>query len=106
MENTNNHNGEHKEILEAIGDLAIQIDRRFAQVDQRFDYIEQRLDNMSARLDMMEKDLADIKVRLANLEKHTIEDADALAKDVIKLKERVSWLEDQIKQLRVAPAQT
>ena len=51
---------------------------------------------------MIENELKDIKERLIRLEKRTIEDADASAKDILELRHRVEILENKVNQLQPA----
>lgn len=57
---------------------------------------------ITGELRMIRNELEEIKKRLNILEKRTIEDADAAAKDVVELRRRVENLEKQIKQLQAS----
>ncbi len=55
---------------------------------------------MTAGFRMIREELDDIKNRLEKLEKRTLEDADASARDVLELRQRVDMLEKQVRQLQ------
>lgn len=57
------------------------------------------INELSGQIRMIETELADIKQRLIRLEKRTIEDADASAKDVLELRKRVEVLEEKVRHL-------
>ncbi|MDD2758537.1 MAG: hypothetical protein PHD72_04180 [Patescibacteria group bacterium] len=108
------------DVLEAINDFAEKtedrfnkmddrfnkMDGRFNKVDDRFILLEQKVDQNHLELlgyiRMIETELKDIKERLTRLEKRTIEDADAAAKDVLELRHRVEVLEEKVRQLQPA----
>jgi tetrahydromethanopterin S-methyltransferase subunit G len=92
-----------KEDLEKeIEGLARLVKENFDKVDERLDKVDERLENMSAQLDLIQLDIADIKQKLAILEKRAREDADAVAADVLKLKKRVEALEKQVQILQAS----
>lgn len=51
---------------------------------------------------MLRNELDDIKTQLRELEKRTIEDANVAAQDILKLQNRVSALEAQVRQMQAA----
>ena len=70
--------------------------------EKRFDSAEKRFDSIESHLFEIQRELEDIRKRLEALEKRTLEDVDAVAKDLIKLKERVDVLEVQIRQMQTS----
>ena len=72
--------------------LEKKIDRKIDALDNKF----------TIELRSIHNDLGEIKMRLTKLEKRTIEDADAAAKDVLELRNRVDMLEKQVRQLQSA----
>ncbi len=80
----------------------------FSKADGKM--LEKRLDGkisqvhleLSGQLRMIEIDIKDIKERLTRLEKRTIEDADATAKDVLELRRRIEALENKVRELQPA----
>lgn len=57
---------------------------------------------MDAGFRMVREELEDIKARLTKLEKRTLEDADAAAKDILELRKRIDALEKQVRLLKPA----
>lgn len=64
--------------------------------------IESLETKMDAGFRMISEELEEIKARLTKLEKRTLEDADAAAKDVLELRQRVEALEKQVRTLQTA----
>ena len=97
-----------------IEDLAVMVQRGFDGVDKRFDKVESRLDSIEVGLDNIEGEvrqmrieikqiwnkLEEIEQKLKEISKTTKEDADAIASDVIDLRRRVEFLENQIKKIQ------
>ena len=79
--------------------------KNFATKDD-FRILEKRIDALDNKLTIelraIHNDLDEIKVRLTKLEKRTLEDADAAAKDVLELRNRVEMLEKQVRKLQTA----
>lgn len=64
--------------------------------------VEKLQTEMTAGFRMVREELDEIKARLTKLEKRTLEDADAAAKDVLELRHRVDSLEKQVRLLQSA----
>gem|GEM_PF-2981635 len=64
--------------------------------------MEQGFSAINTRLDGIDKELEDIKAHLARVEKMAKEDADAAAKEILNLKQRVSMLEKIVLKLQAA----
>ena len=64
------------------------------------DEIEDMRTEMTAGFRMIQEELNGIKARLTKLEKRTIEDADAAAKDILELRRRLDMLESKVRQLQ------
>ena len=74
-------------------------------LEKRFDRKIDALDNkLTIELRSISNDLDEIKTRLTKLEKRTLEDADAAAKDVLELRQRIDALERQVRALQAASA--
>lgn len=89
------------------------VDKRFEQVDKRFDKIEAEIVGLreemheqfrQLRLEIKQiwNKLEEIEQKLGKISQTSKEDADALASDVFDLRQRVEFLENQIKELRRA----
>lgn len=82
------------------------MDASFDAVDKRFENLHQemneRFDGVAMDIRAIRADIADIKTRLTALEKRTIEDANAAAKEILELKERLEKVERQVTQLQQA----
>lgn len=100
-----------------IDDLAIMVQKGFLAVDKKFDDLETKLNKKieglrfemkaefaSVRSDIrrLENSLDEIKERLAQLEKRSFEDSDALATEVVDLRKRVTILEKELQKLKMA----
>ena len=68
-------------------------------LDQKIDHV---YSSLSSQIHSVEIELEDIKKRLDRLEKRTIEDADAAAKDILELRKRVEILERRVGDLQPA----
>lgn len=93
-----------------------QVDRRFEQVDRRFEQVDKRFDSLEAQIIDLKEEVRQIRVelkqiwnkleeieqRLEKLFRTAKEDADAIASDVINLRQRVEFLESQIKEMQTA----
>ncbi len=73
-----------------------------ADIKDLRDEIDDLRVEMTAGFRMVREELDEIKARLTKLEKRTIEDADAAAKDVLELRRRVEALEKQVRTLQTA----
>lgn len=112
---------ELKQCFDKIDQRFDKIDQHLEKADQRFDELFSFLaDNMvtkqefgefksemynfrdeaNGRLDAISRELDEIKKRLDALERRTIEDADAAANDILELRHRVEYLEEQFKRLQ------
>lgn len=72
------------------------------KMEQGFAQTEIRFSEVSTRFDGVDKELEDIKAHLARVEKMAKEDADAAAKEIVSLKQRVSVLEKIVMKLQAA----
>ncbi|PIS07242.1 hypothetical protein COZ61_02325 [Candidatus Berkelbacteria bacterium CG_4_8_14_3_um_filter_33_6] len=77
------------------------IDKRFNHIDKRFDKIEHRLGNIESDIRQIKSDINNINERLTRLEKRTLEDDDVLSHEVIDLRNRLTILEKQVKQMKL-----
>ncbi len=83
------HQDERLELLTSeVGKLRIEMREGFARIDQELRSIKERL--------------REIEARLPRVEQRTLEDADALAHDVVDLKKRVNFLEKAVARLKSA----
>lgn len=89
------------------------LENRFGGLEKRFDGLENRFDGLEKKFDRLDekmengflfvnKELADIKERISKLENRTIEDSDAQAEEIMKLKKRIDWLEKQFRRIQPA----
>lgn len=91
-------------------DLLSLEDRMEKRFDGKLESMEGRFDN---KLDLLRNDLIQeirsvrqevelLRRDVERLEKRITEDSDVFAADIIQLKDRVVWLEKQVKQLKLA----
>jgi len=103
-----------------IEDLAIIVNKgfedarkdrneRFAKVDERFDKVEAEINEIKEDTHQIKVEvkqiwnkLDEIEKRLDKLSQTSKEDVDAIIGDVLNLKQRVDFLESQIKELEAA----
>lgn len=100
-----------------IDDLAAMVANGFsdmsARFNERFDGLEQRLSKLGKgqetfRAEMhdefrrIHKEIDDIKIKLDQLSERTLEDDDAINRELLGLRQRVENLEKQFKQLKAA----
>ena len=97
-----------QDILEAINDFAGQVEKRFEGIDRHFEGIDGKLSDIQKEIKRIDTSLFGILQEMESLrhavervEKTAMEDTTALASEVIKLKERVNLLEQQIVQRRL-----
>ncbi len=104
------------EVLEAMNKFAVSVDKRFDGVDKRFDGVDKRFDKIEAeivdikeeirqiRIDLKQiwSKLEEIEQKLGKVSGMAKEDADALGSEVLDLRQRVNFLEKQIKELQTA----
>jgi len=97
------------EILEAINHFSIGVDKRFDGVDKRFDKIEMQITDLTEEVRQMRleikqiwKKLEEIEQRLDKISKTSKEDTGVLASDVLSLRKRVDFLENQVQKLQTS----
>jgi len=97
-------------VMEHIVDLREKMDLGFEQVNARIDRLEERMDRLEARMDKiegrmdrleiridrLEREISEIKVSIDRIEERTLEDDNALNKEVADLKRRVGFLEKKL----------
>lgn len=64
----------NNEIMDALGNFANNVDKRFVSIDKRFDTIDKRFDSIDkhlfridTRLDNLENDVTDIKTTISHI---------------------------------------
>lgn len=76
------------------------------RVEKKIDGVSMKIDtaasSLSSQINSIEIELKDIKQRLERLEKHTIEDADAAASDILALQKRAEISEQKVRDLQPA----
>lgn len=95
-----------------IDELAVMVSNGFEQIEREFKAefaavrSELKSETSSIRADIrrLQEDMNEIKARLERLEKRTMEDDDALAKEVVVLRRRVDSLETELKKMKLAKA--
>ena len=92
-----------------IDKLAQITARGFEQVDKRFDSLEVQIVEIKEDVRQIRNEikqiwnkLDEIEQRLEQISKTSKEDADAIASDVLDLRRRVEFLENQIKEMQSA----
>jgi archaellum component FlaC len=92
-----------------LDDLARIVNKRFDSVDDRFDGIDSRLDGIDNRLDQNEsaisliwQELKEINKKLDNLSDRTFEDSELAFKEIMQMKKRVGFLEEEVKKLKLS----
>jgi len=97
------------EILDAINTFATGVDKRFDAVDKRFDIIESRLDDLTEEVRQIKTDIKSIRERLDEIEEKlegsirmSKDDSDAISGDVIDLRRRVEFLENQVREMQAS----
>ncbi|MBI4692005.1 MAG: hypothetical protein HY773_00970 [Candidatus Terrybacteria bacterium] len=87
----------------------VDVDKRFEQVDKRFDKIEAELTDIKGEIYQMRAEikqiwnkLEEIEQKLERISQTSKEDVDAIASDVLDLKQRIGFLENQIKEIQKA----
>ena len=95
-------------VREEVESLAVMVnktfntmEKRFNHIDKRFDKIEHRLGNIESDIRQIKSDINNINERLTRLEKRTLEDDDVLSHEVIDLRNRLTILEKQVKQMKL-----
>lgn len=82
--------------------LVVKVDN----FEQRFGGLENSLEQFQLKTEgsfaLLEKELTDLKIKLDELSKRTIEDADVTAQDVTELEARVRVLESKVNQMQTA----
>jgi len=78
------------------------MDKKFGEVEVRLDRMDQRFDSFETRLAEIQSELETVRLKLEALERRVREDADALVKDVLELRERLNILERQVKQMQMS----
>lgn len=97
IEPNNNNNVTPAEILEFLKDnMVVKED-----FQSEMGALKEQMESGFARIEL---ELEGIKRDLEELSKRTKEDADALAGDYLKLKQRVDALEAQVKQMQLSQA--
>ncbi|MBI2627923.1 MAG: hypothetical protein HYW71_00595 [Candidatus Niyogibacteria bacterium] len=93
----------NNEIISAINKFAVNVDKRFEQADKRFDILEEQISDLREEVHQIQGEikriwnkLEEIEQKLDKLSKTAKEDADAIAVDILKLKQRVKFLEKKI----------
>ncbi|MBU2578171.1 hypothetical protein KKA69_05105 [Patescibacteria group bacterium] len=93
-----------------------ELNNRFEQVDTRFDAVDKRFDGIDNRLDGIESEIRQIRVeinqiwnkleeiekKLERISQTSKEDVNAISGDVLDLKQRVEFLEKQVKKFQNA----
>ena len=98
-----------EEIKEEVEGLAQIVAKGFEQVDKRFDNIEIRLSNledevrqMRAEIKQIWNKLEEIEQKVEKISKIAKEDMDAIASDILNLRQRIEFLENQVKKMQTA----
>jgi len=101
-----------QEIKKEFEELAKIVKGGFDEVDSKFVTLEEKMatkedleemeDRLNSKIAAIQNELSEIRFELEALKKRVTEDTDAVIKDVIKLKERLDALEEQVKQIRTA----
>ena len=87
----------------------IEVDKRFEQVDKRFDKIEAELVDIKEEISQMRNEikqiwnkLEEIEQKLEKISRTSKEDVDAIAGDVLGLRQKIEFLENQVMELQKA----
>lgn len=87
----------------------IEVDKRFELVDKRFDDIEAQIADVKEEIRQMRMEikqiwnkLEEIEQKLERISQTSKEDVDAIASDILDLRQRIGFLENQIKEMQKA----
>jgi polyhydroxyalkanoate synthesis regulator phasin len=95
-----------------IDDLAVMMKNGFERLEDKIETeiasvrqdLKTEIASVRSDIARLQCDIDDIKARLVRLEKRTLEDADALAKEVVDLRKRVDYLEKELSRLKLQKA--
>lgn len=57
----------NNEIMEALGQFAGSVDKRFESIDKKFDSIDKHLFRIDGRLDNLENDMTEVKTKVSHV---------------------------------------
>ena len=57
----------NNEIMEALGQFANSVDKRFESIDKRFESIDKHLFRIDGRLDNLENDMSEVKEKVSKI---------------------------------------
>jgi archaellum component FlaC len=57
----------NNEIMEALGQFANSVDKRFNTIDKRFESIDKHLFRIDGRLDNLETDISEVKTKVSHI---------------------------------------
>jgi len=94
--------GEKNEILDAINTFAISVDKRLNTIESRLDDLTEEVRQTKVQIKDIWTKLEDIEERLEKAIGMPKEDSDAISGDVLDLRQRVEFLENQVREMQAS----